>query len=591
MINNAAIDKAFADLRSICGGVRDDYFGLLYIEREYKVQRESAINQVAFGNNDYGVDGFYFDEQRRNLYIFQFKNSNSPALFRSSLQRLIDAGVNRIFATPNQDDHKNQVLLQLRSCLQENRNIIDQVCFRFVFQGDTEEAEKSQVLNKLREDLEEKKYLIDHYFHGRDVRMVVDFRSANGRIATFASPSHTASFPVPLVNLVEIGGSSDERMYIGLIGLMDLHGIYKDLGTRFFDSNIRYGLGEDGAVNRSISRSLRRIVIEQSELPVYFTFNHNGITLYAEEIKPNGSEGCYRISAPRLLNGAQTVTTVAKFLESNKDSLKFKEGRPLLDEVKVVCRVITNAKQDFVTRVTINNNRQNPVEPWNLHANDMIQLELQDKFRRELNIYYERQERAFNQLSLEDLEESGITEVNKAIQMLKLTQTFLLTDGQISRLSEMRVVFEEDKPYEQVFRKERLEADSSHIVLCYKVQFRLRKLIEDIRLIGQNKYQFLPRARLLIWALMCQALLNDPNLDGIARKYGKDMIMPTDFVILLTRLATAKVRFLVKELMDDPEYLDKVADENYSFLRSDRAFDKCMDIAKERWGWTHRKLQ
>ena len=30
-----------------------------------------------------------------------------------------------------------------------------------------------------------------------------------------------------------------------------------------------------------------------------------------------------------------------------------------------------------MTRVTINNNRQNPVEPWNLHANDDIQLELQ----------------------------------------------------------------------------------------------------------------------------------------------------------------------------------------------------------------------
>jgi hypothetical protein len=60
--------------------------------------------------------------------------------------------------------------------------------------------------------------------------------------------------------------------------------------------------------------------------------------------------------------------------------------------------------------VTVNNNRQNPVEPWNLRANDLIQLELQDKFRADLQMYYERQENAFDQLSADDLSEYGITE-------------------------------------------------------------------------------------------------------------------------------------------------------------------------------------
>jgi hypothetical protein len=57
-----------------------------------------------------------------------------------------------------------------------------------------------------------------------------------------------------------------------------------------------------------------------------------------------------------------------------------------------MCRVITNASPEFVTAVTINNNRQNPVNPWNLRANDMIQLQLQDKFRDDLEIYYARRE-------------------------------------------------------------------------------------------------------------------------------------------------------------------------------------------------------
>src|SRR5262245_41073227 len=115
MITDRLIDQAHSDLRRVCGGVREDYFGLLYLEREHKVSREKAINQVAFGGNDYGIDGFHFDEARRNLYLFQFKYSDSHSQFKSSLKRLIEDGLERVFATPNKDNIKNQLLLQLRS--------------------------------------------------------------------------------------------------------------------------------------------------------------------------------------------------------------------------------------------------------------------------------------------------------------------------------------------------------------------------------------------------------------------------------------------------------------------------------------------
>jgi hypothetical protein len=60
-ITDKMIDQAYSDLKGICGGVRNDYFGLLYLEWEFALPREKAINQVAFGGNDYGIDGFHFD--------------------------------------------------------------------------------------------------------------------------------------------------------------------------------------------------------------------------------------------------------------------------------------------------------------------------------------------------------------------------------------------------------------------------------------------------------------------------------------------------------------------------------------------------
>lgn len=588
MITDRSIDQAYSDLRNTCGGLREDYFGLLFLEREHKVLRERATNQIAFGGNDYGVDGFHFDEEKRNLYIFQFKYTNSYAQFKGPLQRLIDIGMERIFVAPNRDASKNQVLLQLRSCLLENRALIDQIYFRFVFTGNPDDAERSQVLDKLREDLEAKKFLIDQFFVGRPVQMVVDFRSSTGRVGSLRAPRHDTTFTLPLSDLVVLTGPDQQKMHICFIRLADLNQMYSALGSGFFDRNIRYGLGESEAVNRAISRALRAIIIERKEDPNVFAFNHNGITIYAERFEQLG-EKC-RLTAPRLLNGAQTVTTVASFRASNKENPKLNEGQEAYESIRVLCKVITDADQEFVTHVTINNNRQNPVEPWNLHANDRIQLELEDKFREDLGIYYERQENAFDQLSTEDLEEYGIREDTKAIQMLKLTQAFLLTDGQISRLSEMKRVFEDDRIYEQVFRNARLKADSRLIVLCYKAERRLRKLSDEIFQKGQAKYWFISRARNLHWALLCQGLLNHKNLESVAEDYGTSLSIPTGYTDLLSQIATTRVRTMLSLLIQDREYEDKVREENLSFLRTNDAFEKCMKVAYQKWNWIHKKL-
>jgi len=588
MIKEREIDQVFSELRSICRGVKQDYFGLLYLEHTYGISRDKAVNQVAFGGNDYGIDGFHFDELRHNLYLFQFKYSNAYGQFKGSLQRLIDDGMDLIFDAPNHDDKQSQVLIQLRSCLQENRALIDQICIKFVFLGDPADARKSQSIDALREKLEDKKYLVDRFFAGRDVPLVVEFLSDSGRVGSVSVPRHTSVFKIPMEDLVTLDGPEGQELHVGLIRLCDLLKMQDELKYRFFDRNIRYDLGEAEAVNRAIAKSLRQIVIEKNEDPRVFAFNHNGITLFAEQLE--WEDGICSITAPRILNGAQTVGTASRFISDNKDNPRLKEGKEIFERICVICRVLTKASNFFVTQVTINNNRQNPVEPWNLHANDLIQLELLDKFIEDTGIYYERQENAFAQFSADDLEDYGIKAESKKILMLKLTQTFILTDGNISRLSEIRKVFEEDRLYEQVFRRTRLTADTRHIILCYKIQFLLRKLSNDILNLGQNKYSFIHRSRNLLLALLCQGLLNDDDLEDLAEQYGTNMVVPVAYKEYLSRLATNRVRQLLARLLEEAEYKQRAQEGNFSFLRSDAAFERCMEFAHEKWRWVHRKL-
>jgi hypothetical protein len=585
-VTDKLIDQAYSDLKAQCGGVRNDYFGLLYLEDEHDVPRAKAVNQVAWGGNDYGLDGFHFDPARKNLYLFQFKWSPSPQAFKDSLHRLIDIGMDRVFLSGHKDEGKNQLLLQLRAALVENRAAVEQVYFRFVFTGDPEEAERSSVLDKLREDLEDKKYLIDQFF-GRPVTLVVEFRSAAGKVGAVADHKVTREYTLPVAGLISRPGPGGETMHAGFVRLLDLHDMHRDMGPRFFERNIRFGLGGEGSVNRVLKRAFKE-VLDGKQDPGGFAFHHNGITLSAEQVAD--LDGRVRITSPRLLNGAQTVTTLDEFLKAHADNPQLKEGRAALEELRVLCRIVSGAKLEFVTAVTINNNRQNPVEPWNLHANDLIQLELEDLLRTQLGIFYERQENAFAGLSSDDLDEAGITEW-KAIELTRLAQTYLASDGQIDRMSRLRDVFEDEKAYAQVFGPARLKADLRHVVLCYKVQFRLRKLVNEILAKGPNKYAYIGFARNLLWAFLCQALLNDPDLETYADGYGRGMSVEADFTEVLRKLAITRCSKLLSDVTADPAYADKVAEGNFRFLRTNTAFQKGMDRAYKHWKWVEKHLR
>ena len=578
------IDQAFSDLKSTYGGVREDYFGLLYLEKEFKLPREEAANQNAFGGDDYGIDGFHIDTQRRNLYLFQFKWSRSHHLFKQSMERLIQDGMNQIFGNVPIDRNRNQMLFQLKSKLYENQAVIDRVLFHFVFNGDPEEAERSQVLDKLREDLEGKKFLIEECFK-RKTEMAIQFRNAM-RVGATERKRVTHVYPVDISDVLEREGPDGELMSVGFIRLQDLNGMYSDMQQRFFERNIRAALNENSGPNRAISRALKEVVLDESVDPSAFAFHHNGVTLFAEKFEESG--GKHVLTEPRLLNGAQTVTTFAKFLQRNEENPRLRQRKDALGELRVLCKIITNTRPEFATAVAINNNRQNPVMPWNLRANDMIQLELQDFFR-ENGFYYERQENAFAALTREDLEDLEIPE-GKAIELLRLAKTILASDGEVANISRMTEVFENDRIYNEVFRHSLLRSDHRKVILCYKIQFRLARLINEIMEKGERKYEYVRRARNLLWALLCQAVLNDKDLEAYAERHGSTLVVEADFTDWLARLSSTRVRFIISELVEKEPYATMLSEERYDFFRTKRAYEECMKIAYRKYKWLQKHL-
>ena len=402
------MNQLLQDYNPTLGGRLEDYFGTAYLEDQHKLATESALHQTARGNHDYGVDGYFFDEATANLYLYQFKYSTDWRQFQSSMRRLVNVGIAKVFSHSPLDLKENAVLQSLRAEIEEFKPKIRMVYIRFVFTGNPKQAEESDTLRNLQEQIEDRRHLLNNCF-GRNVELRVQFLSTTIKTSP-QPPPPLAVFNADFGGDTLLEGPGGQAMHAGFISLGALHDMFKVMGVRLFDRNIRAPLARrDGSkstsVNQKITETLKRIVLERSQPPSAFSFMHNGVTLHVQQLI--GKNGQYEITEPRILNGAQTVATVAQFAERFADHPHFKSNVSLLQDVKVFCKIIANADDDFIRAVTVSTNRQNPVHPANLRANDPVQLEIAD-WLRENTFLYERQENSAAWQDAAELADRGI---------------------------------------------------------------------------------------------------------------------------------------------------------------------------------------
>jgi hypothetical protein len=178
----------------------------------------------------------------------------------------------------------------------------------------------------------------------------------------------------------------------------------------------------------------------------------------------------------------------------------------------------------------------------------------------------------------------------KEIKIKKLAQTLLAYQGEIDKISNVKTVFETDSIYNRTFKQEYIRCDVRKIVIGYKIQFRLNKIIEEIISKGENKYNWVKSGRNLIWSLMIQALLNHEQRDEYLNDYGKTISIDSNLNVLLKEIASKKIRFILSDLINLKSYNAYIQEDKYNFLKTKAAFQDCMTIAKKRYGWDRIQL-
>ncbi len=579
-------------------------FALRWLESEHAMEYERALIHTALGHShELGVHGFFVDEGKGSLIVLICNPSKHVSEFSDSLQQFVKVGMQQLFAMPKPtgDDpfaamenpgHLSQLFsrfaLQFQAELEESKRDIKNINLRLVFFGDAARAANEEIVANFREDVVHTRPLVEARLERTDIEVTCTVKSADG---SSSIPDRLKGYrqTISMADHVRTEGPNGELMHVGTVSLKQLVDMYRKLGMRFLARNVRAALPIATGSNQALSKAFLAVARGQ-ERPEFFRFRHNGVTLTSTACEPK--ENALELVEPQLLNGAQTVTTLSRICAELKKRSEYSHAvESRLGQISVIGRVITNATREFITSVTIASNRQNPIMPWHLRAHDDIQSRLQAWFKDHTNLYYEVQEGAFDKIKEadEDIAWHGVIETDHCVNIKKLAQTFLATEGLVDKMQQLKAVFEEDSIYERVFCDGRMTAKPEDVVFCYKIERRIGKVLRLLG--GTEKYAFVKSGRSLIWALLCQAYMNDSSHDRLAREHTKSLRATQEFVDAIERLATSRVKPLLMWIVNESsEYMEDVRTEKYGFLGTKKVFERTIDVAREKWGWQHRRL-
>ena len=155
-------------------------------------------------------------------------------------------------------------------------------------------------------------------------------------------------------NLNKTTGESYPSGYVYIASLCDIVNLYNSIGDSLFDLNVRYKISDELDVEKEITKTL-------TDKPQEFWFNNNGITIIsnADEFKCDRPSVIEFLNSDcfSVINGAQTITTAAKWYNENeKDKDKIKDAWVLLRVV-----LVNDIAQSFAKDVSVSLNRQKSI--------------------------------------------------------------------------------------------------------------------------------------------------------------------------------------------------------------------------------------
>lgn len=321
---------------------------------------EDACSAVTDGFGDNGIDGIYYAEHEKCLYILQskFHKDGTGSIKSGDIHKFLKGTDDLIRA--NFRNFNNRVKKRKSELVDQLLDAQNKINLVIIHSGkDRLSTHCSDALNQFLEkqnEISEQFYL--HTLNIKDIYSFISSGLSHKQINVEVALHNWGFIKEPL------------RAIYGQIAGSDLAAWYEQAGRHLFAPNIRMFLGNTD-VNLGISETLKT-------KPEYFWYFNNGVTVLCNQVskKAIGGDsretGLFECRDIKIVNGAQTVGTLHSLLRNQSHSLA--SSRIWIRLVE-----LPQDNNELSKEITKTNNTQNKIEKRDFVSLDPDQKRIQDE--------------------------------------------------------------------------------------------------------------------------------------------------------------------------------------------------------------------
>lgn len=326
-----------------------------FLTQEAGATDEEAVNATIDGGLDHGIDSVYVDSTQ-TVWLVQskYKDSGTGEVDLAEVGKFVD-GVKDLAKQKYErfNEHLQKKIPALDAAFDSG---VAKVKAVLTYTGGALGDDKRRVMSDLEDALNQP---ADPNF----------IKFINFGLASFHQAQLGEYLPLPItadITLENYGHIEEPYVsYFGSISGSQLKSLKVEHGVKLFDANIRHFQGNT-VVNKDISETIK------NNGEHFFYFN-NGVTFICNSIRPVGardetrSRGKFRVESLSVINGAQTVSSLAINLQDDLED----------GDVKVMATFIALDAdlEEFGGKITRFRNNQNAVSDIDFAALDENQIQ------------------------------------------------------------------------------------------------------------------------------------------------------------------------------------------------------------------------
>jgi len=333
-------------------------FALFFLCRIHDLSEEEAEKIITDGPWNGGLDAFYYDDENRRLYLYQFKYTEDANYALSGIEDLVRA-VREMFKDGGMIKIKNEKI---------NFDNVDSIHVILVTL-----ARLKEINGKAKKDFEkEKTKNLKVFFRRKNIDVDCKFEIFDyykiEEILFGIGGIPEAVFDVSKGFLRAKDDTGNIEIIVALLKGEELAELCEKYGDDLFESNVRRFLGlRRGSVNWNILKTLENV----NERNFFVAYN-NGIVAVCKSFKIIEDEKKLILERFAIVNGAQTVNVLLKARERNFD----------FSNVYILAKIVRTQNWEIARNIARAANSQNPTNVRDLRSLDKVHKELEEIFSR-----------------------------------------------------------------------------------------------------------------------------------------------------------------------------------------------------------------